>query len=250
MTENGLIKKIELEDLQVCPHNIRKQYPEEDTEELGKDLEEGQIEDIHVHWNPKDNKWHIMAGQRRWIGAGKKGLKTLLCRIHPEIKTENEAHVWCLKHEGKRRELSALDWHLETQKIAKIGNGDFKKGCEKLKISGSEYERLRKYRFAKLSPEAKKELFQLKKVTRDAVTKISKLPEDQQVKAVKQITTTINLKPQAHNPQGTLSPKIPILLEISQTAKIVLTKEAKKKLKNFEKFCQEILESKAKEVNK
>lgn len=102
MSKNVIIVKIE--DLEVCPHNPRKR--DLDPESLGESVKKvGVTEVIEVHRHGK--KYHIMAGQRRFLSAKKVSLKELECLEYPF--DEQQAKEWCRRNASLQKSYHPLD---------------------------------------------------------------------------------------------------------------------------------------------
>ena len=73
------------------PSQPRDVIPDEALERLAQSIrEKGQLCPIRVRWHDEDNKWIIVAGERRWQATKRAGLSTIDCYFHEEDLTHSQ----------------------------------------------------------------------------------------------------------------------------------------------------------------
>jgi ParB family chromosome partitioning protein len=63
---------IPIEKLEVCPHNPRKR--DLDLDELVSSVKKEEVKEV-IEVHPHGGKWHVIAGQRRYLAAKKAGTR-------------------------------------------------------------------------------------------------------------------------------------------------------------------------------
>lgn len=72
--------ELEINRIMADPDQPRRHFDEESLARLADSLRtHGQQQPIQVRWSPADDKWVVVAGERRWRAAQAAGLKTLRC---------------------------------------------------------------------------------------------------------------------------------------------------------------------------
>jgi ParB/RepB/Spo0J family partition protein len=94
MTSAADVFKIPVDEIRPDPDNARKHFDAEELEALAHDLRRhGQFQNCVVWHDAADNRYQLIAGERRWRAAKLAGLTTLTCLLVPrdmvaETKTE------------------------------------------------------------------------------------------------------------------------------------------------------------------
>jgi ParB family chromosome partitioning protein len=111
LTPTDEVAYIELENLLPDPDQPRKEFSEESLIEMGNSLAtHGQIQPIVVRPSyDDDGKWIIIAGERRYRGAQKAGLKSLLCVLEEKDHSKEDLLIKQLVENCLREGLRPID---------------------------------------------------------------------------------------------------------------------------------------------
>lgn len=127
---------VPMEKLEVCPHNPRKR--DLDIDELTESIKQGGIKEV-IEVHPHEGKWHIMAGQRRFLAAKKAGKTEVECLEYPF--NEKQAEEWCMHDAFHKKEYHPLDLaDLAVKAVEKYGSIS-----KASKATGISQSKLKKY---------------------------------------------------------------------------------------------------------
>lgn len=92
------------------PDQPRKSFPESSLEELASSFkEQGQLQPIIVRWAEELGQYKIVVGNRRYLAAGRAGMKTLLCVVMGRDLTPAEVRTVQLIENIHREDLNAIE---------------------------------------------------------------------------------------------------------------------------------------------
>ena len=90
-TKRDIKSKVITLDRIIAKDQVRKSFGEKEIEEMAHSLKTvGQTTPILVYWSHEDDRYVVIAGERRFRGAKLAGLTELSCKIHPHRPEEDE----------------------------------------------------------------------------------------------------------------------------------------------------------------
>lgn len=90
-TKRDMNAKLIAVDRIIAKEQVRKNFDQADLEELAHSLRTlGQKTPILVYWSGEDERYVVIAGERRWRAAQLAGLEELACQVHPHKPEEAE----------------------------------------------------------------------------------------------------------------------------------------------------------------
>jgi ParB family transcriptional regulator, chromosome partitioning protein len=108
---------VPIDKLEVCLHNPRK--TDFDLSELVDSIKTEDVKEI-IEVHPYEDKYHVLAGQRRYLAAKQAGKTELECLVYPF--DENEAEDWCMKDAFHKKEYNPIDIsNLSLKAVEKYG---------------------------------------------------------------------------------------------------------------------------------
>lgn len=94
----------------VAKEQVRKHFDQKELEELAQSLKTvGQQTPILVYWSDADDRYVIIAGERRFRAAQLAGIATLTCQIHPHKPTDAELVELQYVENAQRSGLSPIE---------------------------------------------------------------------------------------------------------------------------------------------
>lgn len=92
------------------PTQPRNAFDENSICELSESIKsKGQLSPIRVRWCDQEDKWVIIAGERRWRAARQAGLKTIACYFHERDLTNSDILEEQLIENIQRQQLTPLE---------------------------------------------------------------------------------------------------------------------------------------------
>lgn len=90
-TKRDMNAKLIAVDRIIAKDQVRKNFDQAELEELAHSLRTlGQKTPVLVYWSVEDERYVIIAGERRWRAAQMAGLAELACQVHPHKPDEAE----------------------------------------------------------------------------------------------------------------------------------------------------------------
>lgn len=90
-TKRDMNAKLIAVDRIIAKEQVRKNFDQAELEELAHSLRTlGQKTPILVYWSGEDERYVVIAGERRWRAAQIAGLAELACQVHPHKPEEAE----------------------------------------------------------------------------------------------------------------------------------------------------------------
>lgn len=94
----------------IAKEQVRKDFDEADLNELAHSLKTvGQTNPCLVYWSEADERYVIIAGERRFRAAKLAGLKTLDCKVHPSEPDEAELVELQFVENAVRTDLNPIE---------------------------------------------------------------------------------------------------------------------------------------------
>ncbi len=104
------VLSIEVERIIPDPDQPRKEFDEGAIERMAASLaKHGQITPIAVRWSPSSDRYVIVAGERRWRGAMRAGIKSLDCKVRKGPVDSGDLLAVQLVENLLREDLSPMD---------------------------------------------------------------------------------------------------------------------------------------------
>lgn len=129
------LQLIELSKIEANPEQPRKHFNEERLQELALSLmEQGLIQPI-VCKKVGDDKYQIIAGERRWRASKIAGLTEIPVLVRDEIKNELENDLASLIENLQREELNAIELAQSYERLIKVHQFTQEALAEKLGVS-------------------------------------------------------------------------------------------------------------------
>jgi ParB family chromosome partitioning protein len=133
---------VEIEQVVPDPDQHRKQFNEADLERLAASIrEKGQLSPIRVRWNVEQQKWMVIAGERRWRATKLAGLPTIECYFHESELTASEVLEQQLIENCLRVDLTPIEEARAFQSLMQINGWTGKQVSRELHIAPSQVSR-------------------------------------------------------------------------------------------------------------
>lgn len=135
--------RIELSQIVPDPHQPRKQVDEQEIASLAESLQSdtGQIQPTVVQWSPLQNRYRLVAGERRYRAALLAGWPTLDCKILDDNTDERQVRQIQLVENLKREDLKPLEEALAIRDFQQKFQLTGKQTAQELGISESRVSR-------------------------------------------------------------------------------------------------------------
>ena len=112
-----LVKRIQL-SLIIAKEQVRTSFDEGELNELAHSLKTlGQKQPILVYWSEEDERYVIIAGERRFRAAEIAKLDALDCKIHPSEPSEAELVELQFVENAVRTDLNAIEEALSYKRL-------------------------------------------------------------------------------------------------------------------------------------
>jgi ParB family transcriptional regulator, chromosome partitioning protein len=185
-TSEAVIESTELRHVPVAliersPYQPRQDFGDQDLKELADSIRQhGVLQPLLVRSH--DEKYQLIAGERRWLAAQKAGLETVPCRVlELEDQNVNEAAI---EENLKRKDLNVLEKALAFRHYLDRFSCSIEELAKKLSMTRANVSNM--LRLLEL-PQAVQELLRNDKLSYGHARAILPLPEDQQVVLCEQI---------------------------------------------------------------
>lgn len=105
----------------IAKEQVRKNFDETELAELAHSLKTlGQKSPILVYWSETDERYVIIAGERRYRAALKAGLTELACQVHPHQPDEAELVELQYVENAQRSDLNAIEEALSYKRLMEL----------------------------------------------------------------------------------------------------------------------------------
>ena len=103
----------------IAKKQVRTEFDEDSLKELAESIKNHKQQSPSlVYWSESDNKYVIVAGERRFRAAQMvEGLQTLLCRVHPHEPSPEELLELSFVENAQRKNLSPIEEALAYKKF-------------------------------------------------------------------------------------------------------------------------------------
>lgn len=123
-TEEVVVQKIAIGDIQPDPDQVREHFDEEKLKELADSIRErGVLNPIHVRRGNREDEYIIITGERRYRASQIAGQMVIPCIVHTETLSEAEIKALQLIENLQRQDLSAIETAKGFESLSKSGMG-------------------------------------------------------------------------------------------------------------------------------
>lgn len=134
--------KVQLDRIMPDPNQPRRVFDEAELAALADSLAHtGQLQSIRVRWYESEQKWMIIAGERRYRAATLAGLRTLDCYFEATELTVSKTIEQQLVENLQREDLNAMEEALAYAQLMQINEWNGKQLAATLKITPSRISR-------------------------------------------------------------------------------------------------------------
>ena len=173
--------KIAIDQVIADPRQPRRSF---DTEEIGSlsnsIREKGQLQPIRVRWSDADEKWIIVAGERRFRACRMAGLEYVECHFADQPLTRIEVLEQQLIENLQREDLKPIEEARALDELRRIGNLSSKQLAETIRVNPSKVSR--SLALLKLPEDIQREV-ESGKIAARAAYELSKLSSPKQMRA-------------------------------------------------------------------
>lgn len=114
---------VDLDRIVPDANQVRKQFDEDAISEMAQSLKDhGQLTPIFLRWDKELGKWVIIAGERRYRGAVKAGLKSLKAICFEGEITESDIRVYQLTENLQREDLKPIELAKSFEELMKLNS--------------------------------------------------------------------------------------------------------------------------------
>jgi ParB family transcriptional regulator, chromosome partitioning protein len=130
------VRRLPVDQIELDPGQPRKTYDEEAIEERAESLKSvGQLQPARVYWHPPAQKYRLVFGHLRWLGAQKAELPTLDCVVVDAPVDEVELRIAQLSENTSRTDMPPLETAVAFSEVLLKAGRDAKWLAERLGIS-------------------------------------------------------------------------------------------------------------------
>lgn len=134
--------QIRVADVIPDPAQPRKEFDQESLERLAASLREtGQLAPIRVRWSESEQKWMIVAGERRFRAAQHAGLETIECHFHEGELTESQVLEQQLIENLLREDLRPLEEAQAFSQLMQLNDWNGKQLAQAIRVPESKVSR-------------------------------------------------------------------------------------------------------------
>ena len=133
---------VEIDQIIPARDQPRKHFNEADLKRLAASIrEKGQLSPIRVRWNVEQQKWMVIAGERRWRATKLAGLPTIECYFHEAELSESEILEQQLIENCLRADLTPIEEARAFKSLMQINGWTGKQVSTELHIAPSQVSR-------------------------------------------------------------------------------------------------------------
>lgn len=173
---------LDLEQVIPDPDQPRKHIDADDIERLAESIRvKGQLQPIRVRWSETENRWIIVAGERRYQATKKAGLSSIECHFVESELSDSEKLEVQLVENLLREDLNPLEEAHAYQQLMQLNNWSGKQLSEAICVQPSRVTRA--VALLRLDPRLQSEIHQCR-LSASAAYELSKIKDLDQRAAI------------------------------------------------------------------
>lgn len=124
------------------PSQPRESFSEDALERLAQSIrDQGQLSPIRVRWSEEDQRWVIIAGERRWQATKRAGLPRIDCYFHEDALTHSEVLEQQLIENLLREDLRPMEEAKAFRRLMEMNGRNGKELASQLHVAPAKVSR-------------------------------------------------------------------------------------------------------------